>query len=125
MKNYVALSAFAAMCGEVPQELRMLERAVPKSISQNILADGGHAERCPMYHILSLLDVQVLAASGLYTGTWQPMLNDTVGRMTAALQAMTLADGEIALMNDSWLGKLPAPMLSCLLPLGSRSSSCH
>ena len=27
-------------------------------------------------------------ASGLYTGTWQPMLNDTVGRMTAALQAM-------------------------------------
>ena len=35
------------------------------------------------------------------------MLNDTVGRMTAALQAMTLADGEIALMNDSWLGEAP------------------
>ena len=105
MKNYVALSAFAAMCGEVPQELRMLERAVPKSISQNILADGGH-ERCPMYHILSLLDVQV-AAKGSYTGTWQPMLNDTAGRMTAALQAMTLADGEIALMNDLGRAKRP------------------
>ena len=114
MKNYVALSAFAAMCGEVPPALRMLERAVPKSISQNILADGGHAERCPMYHILSLLDVQVLVASGLYTGTWQPMLNDTVGRMTAALQAMTLADGEIALMNDSWIGE--APRADAVLP---------
>ncbi|MGB0629701.1 MAG: heparinase II/III domain-containing protein [Alphaproteobacteria bacterium] len=107
MKNYVALSAYAAMCEDVPSSLAILRNAVPKSIAQNILADGGHAERCPMYHILSLLDVKVFAASGLYPDMWQPLLDDTVRRMTAALPAMTLADGGIALMNDSWIGEAP------------------
>ena len=107
MKNYVALTAYSAMCDDVPAALSVLERAVPVSIAQNIMADGGHAERCPMYHILSLLDVRVLAVSGLYPHSWQPLLNDTVDQMTTALPAMTLADGEIALMNDSWVGEAP------------------
>lgn len=107
MKNYVALTVYAAMCASVPPSLSVLERAVPVSIAQNILADGGHAERCPMYHILSLLDVSVFAASGLYRDSWQPLLGETVDRMTSALPAMMLADGEIALMNDSWVGEAP------------------
>jgi hypothetical protein len=107
MKNYVALTAYAAMCDSVPPSLAILRDTVPKSVAQNILADGGHAERCPMYHILSLLDVQVFAASNLYPDTWQPMLDDTFARMAAALPAMTLADGDIALMNDSWIGEAP------------------
>ena len=107
MKNYVALTAYSALCDYVPAALSVLERAVPVSIAQNIMADGGHAERCPMYHILSLLDVRVLAVSGLYPHSWQPLLDDTVDQMTTALPAMTLADGEIALMNDSWVGEAP------------------
>ena len=120
MKNYVALTTYAAMCASVPATLSVLERAVPASIDQNILADGGHAERCPMYHILSLLDVRVFAASGLYPESWQPLLEETVDRMTAALTAMTLADGEIALMNDSWVGEAPRAdtVLSSGLPQG-------
>ena len=37
------------------------------------------------------------------------LLDKTICRMTAALSAMTLADGEIALMNDSWVGEAPKP----------------
>ena len=107
MKNYVALSAYAGMCAAPPAALGLLQGAVPKSIRQNILPDGGQAERCPMYHVLSMLDVRVFAASGLYRGTWQPALDETIARMEAALPVMTLADGEIALMNDSWIGEAP------------------
>lgn len=105
MKNYVALTAYAAMC-ETPV-FALLEKAVPQSVRQNVLADGGHAERCPMYHVLSMLDVRVLAESGLYPDNWQTMLDNTIVRMTAALPAMTLGDGEISLMNDSWVGEAP------------------
>jgi hypothetical protein len=107
MKNYVALAAYAGACATPPSPFAFLRQAVPKSIGQNVLADGGQAERCPMYHVLSMLDVRVLAASNLFPETWQPALDDTVGRMAAALPAMTLADGEIALMNDSWIGEAP------------------
>lgn len=107
MKNYVALSAYAGMCTSLPPALGLLESAVPKSVRQNVLADGGQAERCPMYHVLSMLDVRILAASGLFPNVWQPALDQTVSRMSAALPVMTLADGEIALMNDSWIGEAP------------------
>ncbi len=107
MKNYVALSAYAGMCAAPPAALDLLQAAVPKSIRQNVLSDGGQAERCPMYHVLSMLDVRVLAASHLFPETWQPALDETIARMAAALPAMTLADGEIALMNDSWIGEAP------------------
>ncbi len=107
MKNYVALSAYAGMCAVPPAALGLLQAAVPKSIRQNVLPDGGQAERCPMYHVLSMLDVRVLAASGLFPETWQPALDETMARMEAALPVMTLADGEVALMNDSWIGEAP------------------
>ena len=62
-----------------------------------------------MYHILSLLDMRVFAASRLHSDVWKLLLDKTIYRMTAALSAMTLADGEIALMNDSWVGEAPTP----------------
>lgn len=107
MKNFVALSAYAGACAGTPTAFAFLRDAVPRSIRQNILADGGQAERCPMYHVLSMLDVRILSASALFADAWQPQIDDTVARMSAALPAMTLADGEIALMNDSWIGEAP------------------
>lgn len=107
MKNYVALSAYAGACAGSAPAFNHLQNAVPKSICQNVLADGGQAERCPMYHVLSMLDMRILAASKLFPETWQPNLDDTAARMAAALPAMALADGDIALMNDSWIGEAP------------------
>ena len=60
MKNYVALALYASACPAVPPALSLIEHGVPATIAQNILPDGGHAERSPMYHALALVDVRVL-----------------------------------------------------------------
>ena len=102
LKNLVALSAYASACGGIPARFAFLRRDVPKALAQCVLADGGHAERSPMYHALGLIDVRVLAATGLFPGA-----APTVRRMEDALGVLSLGDGEIALFNDSWIGEAP------------------
>lgn len=106
MKDYVALALYAAACPGVPPALDVVERGVPDMIAQNILPDGGHAERSPMYHALSLLDVRVLRATALYPA-WRTPLAETEARMTRALSVMAHPDGDIALYNDAWRGEAP------------------
>jgi len=108
LKDYVALALYAAACPGVPPALAVIEQGVPAMIAQNILPDGGHVERSPMYHALGLLDVRLLRATALYPA-WQPMLDETDDRMTRALAVMTHPDGDIALFNDAWLGEAPRP----------------
>lgn len=74
---------------------------VRRSVAQCVLADGGHAERSPMYHLLALLDMRILRALGLES--------EIVAKMETALRVMTHPDGEIALFNDSWRGEAPPP----------------
>lgn len=107
MKNFVALAAYAAALDRVPPSFALLRDAVPRSIAQNVLSDGGHVERSPMYHALAMLDVAVLRASGLFDGAWNPLLDDASARMATALAVMTHPDGDIALFNDAWLGEAP------------------
>ena len=103
MKDYVALALYAAACPSLPPALDVIKQGVPDMIAQNILPDGGHAERSPMYHALSLIDVRILRA----TGRWDALLADTEARMARALAVMTHPDGDIALYNDAWLGEAP------------------
>lgn len=105
MKNLVALAVYAAACGAMPPQFAFLRRAVPKALAQNVLGDGGPAERSPMYHALALLDVRMLAASGLFPDDALPGQDR---RMTQALGVMAHGDGEIALLNDSWIGEAPS-----------------
>ncbi len=107
MKNLVALSVYGAAHDSVPVPLRFLGRAVAASVRQNVLADGGHAERSPMYHALGLLDVRTLRAAGIFQGKDDALLADAEARMAGALAAMTLADGDVALFNDAWEGEAP------------------
>jgi hypothetical protein len=107
MKNYVALAFYASGLEQVPAELAFLREAVPEAVRQNVLADGGPAERCPMYHALALLDVRMLRAGGVFADEWGALLEETAGRMAAALAVMTHPDGDVALFNDSWLGEAP------------------
>jgi len=107
MKNYVALAVYGSGLDRVPPALALLRDAVPRSLRQNVLADGGHAERAPMYHVLALLDVRALGASGLFAADWSTMLAETEARMAAAVGVMSHPDGDIALFNDSWIGEAP------------------
>jgi hypothetical protein len=108
LKNLVALAVFSAAIGGIPASFGFLDAALRKSLRQNVLADGGHAERCPMYHALSVLDLEVLSASGIVSRETETMLTDALARMKPALAVMSHPDGDIALFNDSWLGEAPA-----------------
>jgi hypothetical protein len=110
LKNYVALATYAAALDVSPAQFSFLHDAVPVAIAQNILDDGGHAERCPMYHVLSMLDVDALRKSGFFHADQTASLDDAASRMKRALAVMTHPDGDIALFNDSWMGE--APVLS-------------
>ncbi len=104
MKNLVALAVYGAGMQRLPASFAFLRDAVPRSIDQCVLADGGHVERSPMYHKLALIDLRLLRRTGLFGET----LDDAIARMESALAAMCHPDGDIALFNDSWLGEGPA-----------------
>lgn len=99
--------------GWLSKGLELLNR----ELAEQVLADGGHFERSPMYHSIILEDgldlLNLLAAyrealpGSLDTQreSWLP----TVQAMRRWLQLMCHPDGEIALFNDSAFGIAPKP----------------
>jgi uncharacterized heparinase superfamily protein len=78
-------------------------------LSRQLLADGGHYERSPMYHSQVLGDALEVAA---ILGEGHPATTDlcqAIARMNRFLQTVTHPDGEIALFNDSAHGMAPSP----------------
>lgn len=71
-------------------------------LGEQILADGGHFERSPMYHSLLLEDLMDLF--NLHSAYGKPMdcpLDETIAKMSAWLKTMTHPDGEIVFFNDA------------------------
>jgi hypothetical protein len=119
LKNFVALSVVASAYDELPRELAFLEHAVPRVLGAQVLEDGGHGERCPMYHAMVLQDVRALRDTGLFAARWHPWLDDVLTRMERALAVMSHPDGDVALFSDSWIGEtLPSAALAPLDGLG-------
>ena len=93
--------------------LQILERQIP----EQILDDGGHFERSPMYHCIILEDVLDLINLGnVYNGVvlkkWDPVLlklRRTAERMLCWLETMSHPDREIVLFNDAAFGIAPSP----------------
>ncbi len=83
----------------------LLEREIP----EQILPDGGHFERSPMYHSLILEDVlDLVNLSRVYPGLlpdWSPV----AARMLGWLRRMLHPDGQIPFFNDSAFGVAPEP----------------
>ena len=80
-----------------------------REIPEQILADGGHFERSPMYHSLiveDLLDLVNLA--GAY-GLDRVARPEVCGRMLGWLDTMTHPDGQIPLFNDAAFGVAASP----------------
>lgn len=91
--------------------LRILKREIP----EQVLNDGGHFERSPMYHAIALEDVldllnlarvfpQDVARTGAVLVAELPAL---AKRMLSWLSVMTHPDGEFALFNDTAFGIAP------------------
>jgi len=86
--------------------------ALRGQLREQILPDGAHVERSPMYHALLLenvLDVLGFVRAAARQGRTLPgdlgaELADAAARMLGALQVYTHPDGEIALFADSAFG---------------------
>ena len=87
--------------------LRLLERAIP----EQILADGGHFERSPMYHSLIFEDMLDLVNLGRAYPGLLPDWSGVAARMSGWLKQMLHPDGQVAFFNDSAFGVAPEPRL--------------
>jgi uncharacterized heparinase superfamily protein len=85
-----------------------------REISEQVLPDGGHFERSPMYHSMILEDCLDLV--NLCRGRKEPVawalaeqVEPVCRRMVRFLNGATHPDGEIALFNDAAFGIEPEP----------------
>jgi uncharacterized heparinase superfamily protein len=109
IKNLKALAMAGAFLGDdrlMERGLRLLEAQV----RHQVLPDGGHFERSPMYHAQVLQD---LAETAWYLRATRdrslPWLDSALRGMSDWLSEMTLPDGEIPLFGDSAHGIVPRP----------------
>jgi len=91
------------------QGLAILKR----ELDEQILADGGHFERSPMYHAIILDDVldliNIARAFGQSSDPVLARLPAIAARMGTWLAAMTHPDGGISFFNDAAFGIAPTP----------------
>lgn len=89
-----------------------------RELDEQVLEDGGHYERAPMYHAQSLADLVecygLLKAFNRLSADQDALLSLKLRKMAAFLQAMSYADGKLALFNDSasTAATRPAPILA-------------
>src|SRR2546429_6939428 len=86
---------------------------VRRELEEQILPDGGHFERSPMYHAIVLEDVLDLlhlarVYPGLFTDEDVAAWREIVLRMHRWLRVMTHPDGGISFFNDAAFDIAPA-----------------
>lgn len=86
---------------ELPNWLRQLEA----ELQEQILEDGGHYERSPMYHLHVFLDLLSVLA---ILREPPEFLKEATSKMFSFLENITLSDGDTPLFGDTVHGHLPA-----------------
>ena len=79
--------------------LDVAERLAPKQAEEQVLADGGHFERSPMYHIHAMEDFLSLAVL-LESPAAKAVMRETWRKMAEFLIWMRHPDGQVPLFND-------------------------
>jgi len=77
-------------------------------LPEQILSDGAHFERSPMYHAIILEDLLDVKNVGNAYGLDTIIKAETISKMQGWLAAMCHPDGEIAFFNDAALGIAPS-----------------
>jgi uncharacterized heparinase superfamily protein len=119
MGNHLIANAkalvFSGLFFSGPEARTWLEagmRLLRRELAEQIMIDGGHFERSPMYHALILEDV--LDLLNLSVARDDPLMAEVsskwraiAGRMLGWLEAVTHPDGEISFFNDAAFGIAP------------------
>lgn len=116
LKNGVSL-LFAGLYFQGTDAERWLQkglRILRDELTEQFLADGGHFERSPMYHSISVVDyLDVLnLTQNSSTAITREITREFACKVRTALDFLSgicLPDGEIPLFNDSAFGIAPAP----------------
>ncbi|GAB3807983.1 hypothetical protein GCM10028819_45960 [Spirosoma humi] len=114
--NHLLENGYALLLGSLyfrhRQWVRLAAELVRSELNRQVLADGGHDERSPMYHQL-LLDRLLTVVLALQHDTWYEdstllrCLSDKAGQMLNWLTAITFRNGDVPLVNDSASGIAP------------------
>jgi uncharacterized heparinase superfamily protein len=120
LENAIAL-CLAGACFEGSEAAAWRRRGqalLEGELREQILSDGGHFERSPMYQQRLLYGLGLLLNSG--DSELEKLCREPARRMASWLQAMTHPDGGIALFNDAALDVYPrtADLLSWLAGIG-------
>lgn len=82
-----------------------------RELSEQVLPDGGHFERSPMYQLIVLEDVlDLINAARAYGHEVPDPWLDAARRMLGWAQVMRHPDGEIPFFNDAAIGIAPPPV---------------
>ncbi len=99
--------------GQPPKQwLRVGVPLLRRELREQVLSDGGHFERSPMYHALileSLLDLINAAQVHGRAADQRCVWSENARKMLAWLLNMAHPDGQIAFFNDSAFGIAPGP----------------
>jgi hypothetical protein len=123
LKNAKALIFAGALleCGRSRRWLELGVKLAGRELQEQILGDGGHFERSPMYHaqvLEDLLDLETVFRCWPLSLAIRPSraadeliaaLHGGIVKMSAWLGAMLHPDGGIPLLNDASLGTGPPP----------------
>jgi uncharacterized heparinase superfamily protein len=120
LENAAAL-AFCGACFAGPGDAWLAQGAacLDREIPEQLLADGLHFERSPMYHARVVHVLESLAATGAAELTRR--VAGPLERARSALARLCHPDGEIALLNDAAFGIAPHPadLLAGSAPVGA------
>jgi len=100
LRDAVGLVFADEVVGGVPDALARLQQQV----REQVLPDGCHIERAPMYHAICLQDL--LEVHLLLDDQAPGWLSDAVARMGGLLEYLLLGDGDLPLLGDGWLGEI-------------------
>lgn len=109
LENAAALTV-AGACFDGPRATQWFEQGfsiLREQIPEQILSDGMHFERSPMYHARMLYLMLTLA--NLDRVELKALLEGSIGLMADASRCLRHPDGRIALFNDSAFGIAPEP----------------
>jgi uncharacterized heparinase superfamily protein len=82
-------------------------RILRRELGEQVLGDGGHFERSPMYHALATEDVLDLVNVEQAYGPLDLGLRERAGAMLGWLGQLTLPNGELVRFNDTTDGVAP------------------
>lgn len=111
LKDWVSL-ALAGLVFDGPEAAGWRERGleeVRRELDEQLLPDGGHYERSPMYHLLVLGDLLDLRDFTRARGLRLEWLEGAAVRMAQLAVEILHPDGEIPLFNDAVIGQAPSP----------------